>query len=1813
MSLNLNSFPYFDDYNKDKKFHRVLFKPGVAVQARELTQLQTMLQEQIKRFGDHVFKEGSVITGCAEESNFQFPYVTILDTLVDATAIDNDTLADYEGEYVIGQTTGVRALIKKTATGEEGLSPNLKTFYLQYVSSGDDFETTAFEAGEILELESDVDVQFTVSDVGFGSLFSLGDGIVYAGGNFILHSAQTIILERYSQTPTKEVGFVVVEDIVDSTEDETLLDPAQGSFNFTAPGGDRLKLSTELVAYGASDTKPDFFNKLFDIVDGSIQRRYDQTPYGELNRTLARRTYDESGDYTVRPFPIVIEEHPTDSNKVLAAIAPGKAYVRGYEHELLSTKRLDINKATETESRQNQLTSTFFGNYVLVENVSGVFTMNGEVTLRNSTPATIGTARIRDIQYDSGTGASSIYRLHLFNVQMTTGNPFGNVASIIQGDAIAETAELVPSLKQSSLNTLVFPLSVQHMESVDDFVYTYRAVFNNVVVQSDGTFSIALTGDDEWGFTTLGNYRRDIIVIAENDFDGPLAAVNEGDYVFDTLFPDGDGITIASTQQLDFDFDIGGLITPNTVTVIVNVSRGSVAANPKTLQTGRLVGLETDVVGTTGPFYLGTYGVLRVSNVWMGPETDAFTDYLTNNWQNVTTQFVLDDGQRDGFYGISSISPRSGSSLDLTNKKLLVQFDYLNHATTSGYYTVNSYGAPSQIGYEEIPLFRTASGATVNLRNCLDFRPTVARVAGFNDATVIANVEAGKNPSGGLFGAGTFQSGATIPDPNEEAIADLSFFIPRIDRLVLNSEGSFVVVEGNASLTPARPLEPDNSMTLGFINVAPFPSLSEAEAQAAGRPDYANSVVLNDNRRFTMRDIGQLSKRIERLEYYTALSLLELNTATLSIPNADGDDRFKNGILVDSFAGTNIVDRLNPGTNCSIGSGRLGPAFALDNVEMVLDGLTNAVRAPRDAIIVVRQTLAQEEYTLGSTVTASGSGATGLIKHIVPLDEIATHRWVRLYLNNVNGTFGANETVTGPLPGQSGTITFGSGASEISIDADERPALVVVPEPGALVTLPFTHDEYARNPFATKSRNCSNALQFVFEGVLTLDPPIDPWTAPEPPPPPPTPNAPTGNPTGNPDDAIYRRRGFWIDRYPYDEDWRYGNEYFSYEEYANREVEERGAVRPPNPPTSAPPEPVRPPTYMRSRVVNFYAVGMKPNTRVYPFFDGLDVSAYCRPAFLVNNAAVGYDALGASLVVNSVGVVRGQFVVPEDTFLAGSKVFTLTDDADNAVSLDAQCVATALYTAGVQYPYETAGVVSTLPPGITTSRQYSTQNIDIERQITNAVISGRINDPIAQTFFVSNNPGGMLVTKIDLYFRNKSLTQPIVLQIRETVNGTPSQSIVPYSTIVMYPEDINVSEDASSVTEFKFQSPVYLKNNTEYAFVLLPVGSTEDYQVWVSELGQTDIGSTEIIDRQPSSGVFFVSANGRTWTSFPNEDMKFTVYRAEFDPDVVGQIRLKNEPMDFVTITDGEDLVVGDLLRTDGGAGNGHGRLVEFNPETGEGKILVFSGYFEAGDALEDYTLNSVGNEVVGSKTATLDTIENKILNAFAPGFGYLDFNTTDVVWGHRIHSDVGIQPSGYTGFTPSGIVTMTSVKSVFSNSDTPSTLLIQGDLSTEVENLSPVIDLNTMSLVSIANDINNVATDEDTADAGQARSRYISKSVVLADGLEAEDLQVYVTALLAGSSSIRVYAKLRADTDSTDLNQMPWVPLTGQVNTRLGDYTEYRYTIPDANKDIDGVYTYGSGTYKGFKTFAIKIVLLSTNTSTVPTLKDMRAVALQA
>jgi len=145
---DLNVNPYYDDFDESKNYHRVLFKPAVALQARELTQAQSILQNQVERFGQHIFKEGSIIKGCNFNFRSDIEYVKILDKNIAGLDVNTGLVSD--GDFLRGQTANLVSRVTDTAGGLESQNPDLNTLFFNYISS--DNTTTAYANGEILEV-----------------------------------------------------------------------------------------------------------------------------------------------------------------------------------------------------------------------------------------------------------------------------------------------------------------------------------------------------------------------------------------------------------------------------------------------------------------------------------------------------------------------------------------------------------------------------------------------------------------------------------------------------------------------------------------------------------------------------------------------------------------------------------------------------------------------------------------------------------------------------------------------------------------------------------------------------------------------------------------------------------------------------------------------------------------------------------------------------------------------------------------------------------------------------------------------------------------------------------------------------------------------------------------------------------------------------------------------------------------------------------------------------------------------------------------------------------------------------------------------------------------------------------------------------------------------------------------------------------------------------------------------------------------------------------------------------------------------------
>lgn len=400
--INLDTSPYFDDFDPKKDYYKVLFKPGFPVQARELTTLQSILQNQVSNFGQHLFKEGSMVIPGSITYNAKYNSVVLNKQ---QGGIDISLYLDkLVGKTIRGKTSGVTAkVINYLLPPNSGVSN--PTIFVSYVNSGTDTITTVFDDNEEITANSDVVygnttitaesvLASTVStnSVAVGSAAQIRDGIYFIRGFFAQVRESVVILEPFNNTPSYRVGLQITEQIITAGQDNSLYDNAKGFNNFSAPGADRLKISTELIKKPLDDYNDTNFVELLRVDNGEVKKITENSDYNIIKDYLAQRTYEESGDYSVYGLGIRVAESLSDNlgnggvyqgNQVTSSglipsddlavvkVSAGKAYVRGYDINNPGTVNLDTNKPRTVQNVEASSVPFEMGSLFLVNNAIG--------------------------------------------------------------------------------------------------------------------------------------------------------------------------------------------------------------------------------------------------------------------------------------------------------------------------------------------------------------------------------------------------------------------------------------------------------------------------------------------------------------------------------------------------------------------------------------------------------------------------------------------------------------------------------------------------------------------------------------------------------------------------------------------------------------------------------------------------------------------------------------------------------------------------------------------------------------------------------------------------------------------------------------------------------------------------------------------------------------------------------------------------------------------------------------------------------------------------------------------------------------------------------------------------------------------------------------------------------------------------------------------------------------------------------------------------------------------------------------------------
>ena len=859
--------------------------------------------------------------------------------------------------------------------------------------------------------------------------------------------------------------------------------------------------------------------------------------------------------------------------------------------------------------------------------------------------------------------------------------------------------------------------------------------------------------------------------------------------------------------------------------------------------TGGTSGAKARIITSTSPIYY----VLNSETNFIVGETitgeyglaTATVATVTDGSTVITGNFTLDTGQRDNYYDIGRIIRKPSSPIP--TGRLLVIYDYLEHSGTGDFFSVNSYVtgstgvnlnpgvAVNQMDYNDIPTYSATKvdpdqkepSGQFPLADCFDFRPRVADIAGTqtgfyaDGGTGVDQITGNSFNFGARVFTGTGSSSLNFVKPNTVINADFDFYLNKRALVYINKDGEITVKEGASAEVPNLPKPNEGSMLLADLFIPAYTF------------EPADVVVTREkNQRFTMRDIGKLKDRIENVEYYTALNMLERDAESFEVQDSNGLSRFKSGFVVDNFSGHRVgdVNHVDYRVGMDFENGELRPIHHTEAIKLV------------------------EKDTVDTARTSSHYQKTGDLLTLPYTEEQFTSQPYATTIEKVTPLLTSNWL----------------GKLEITPSSDEwfeteiAPRLVINVEGNYNTFLAANEDKVGTvwNAWQTswsgvvRSRTATNSMgNFRVTRVIETT------------------------------RTNLTRRGIRTEVVPKVDE----------ESQGFRKLYD----------TLVP--------FCRSTSIQFKAWGLKPNTKVYPFFDKKLVTAHVTP--LNANFTSGTVTAGQPLVTDTVGNLEGTFLIPDPKvrgtlkFETGEIQFRLTSSNTNSLVPEPSTAADTIYFAKGILETHQETVIATRNAELVrsnlaqTTSKFSTQSRIVSRvRDDNDRDSGsdsRAPDPLAQTFMVDEE-GGIFITSIDLFFAQKDNTLPMWVEIRNVINGYPGPKILPFGTKVIYPSDVTTSTDGSVATKVTFPSPVYVEGGVEYTIALLTAAQINTWSVFIARMGEVEIGGDRTVSLQPHIGVLFKSHNNRAWAMSGMEDLKFNINRAKFNNSTSGTITLNN-------------------------------------------------------------------------------------------------------------------------------------------------------------------------------------------------------------------------------------------------------------------------------------------------------------------------------
>jgi len=1933
LDTNFNVNPYYDDFDEDKKFLRLLFKPGYAVQARELTQVQSLLQNQIGRFGNFTFKNGSIVTG-GQFFNQNATYINLSPVYVETNINANNFI----GQTILSVDESKRAKVIKVYEADSGTNEPI-TLLVQQIYGNTFTSTETIKTNELTPYFANT------TGVGTGQIFSVNEGIYYYDGFFIQTDAQTVAVSKYSNTNANvRCGFEVTESVITSTSDTSLLDPAQDASNYQAPGSDRFKIELVLTTRALDSQDDEQFIELQRIEQANVVESFEQTQLSVLGDILARRTYDESGNYTVKAFELALQNNTSNSAQTDVILSPGKAYVYGYEFKTNAPTTITIEKPREFSNTNNKRITVDYGYFLYTNNHFGTFPMNSlqtvdihcvsqtsiNLTSTGSVSNTkIGTMRVKNIVFDSAENSSNSktyeYKTYIFDVKVdqsvvgnihtatantlvlanvTAGRVLSTVDNAYQGAKIRITtgpgagelsktilsyngatqtatisnserfltlpntqsrfsidfdlaqAEFIGNfnsttlvcgadidsrskdasttyddvyIADSSFEPLIFKLGQEYIKpnTVSDMSYSYRRLYQSQSFASSVSPALSVgTGEDITGAPSVSSVSQNYLVSVVTKGTSP--------YEVGSIVP-SDKITVnATTRQVTVEN--GNNMVAN---IIATIDATTPSYKTKTYVTGNTTIQTTggiDVFSNGAVTLYASQGQVHIANTYTVKVPDsiqslfaadvfdlvkiydfegaAISEANKSAAEDVTSKYFFDNGQRNSIYDHASI--RLKPKVRPPVGPLVVIF---NRFTSSGpgFFITDSYTANNITNFEygKIPTYSSPTlvglNQNYNLRDVLDFRPVRRDPTAGSGNTVVFDVD----PS---------TTGPKVPDVGSDIILDYSYYLPRIDKVILDKSQDFQVIRGVSQLNPPVPKDTDTGMTLYILRNPPYvANTSEI------RVEYVN------NKRYTMKDVGRLDDRISSLEYYTSLSLLEqnaINKQDFSIRDATtGLLRFKNGILVDNFDGSSVADITSADYSASIDPVRkeLRPSFNIDAYSLTFDAANSTGYMQNGPIVSVdgNQVVFIDQPKASRFINVNPFNVVNFIGKVTlnpPSDFWVDTETKPDVLVNIGGNMDAweqlgrsaattewgawNTRVTGVRQEEVGFQNNAAGQNNIGINAGgandrgvatfniqeteesrsgvrstvtfeqitrsigERVVDVSIIQYMREVNILFVGTDFRPNttlyPFFENTSVENNVGNRVNKFFLSTN------------------NVGLRRTVANPESITIKRGATTIGTgivAHISNNIVYVTNITASANFSGSNVTITGD----------------------STALTYSVTGYEHNggqtisatsTTITLRQDAVGSTNYASyngaPIFIAQGTGAGqvktissynvttrvatisgtWDTTPDTSSFYSIGRMRtdesgsvtGIFTVPTGKFRIGEKLFRLVDNQSGDIGSSRTNGEQTFFAQGLLQTKEEVLIQTTVPSGI----QRETVNETRAGATTRTNTGNRVTwtDPLAETFLISplQFPQGIFLSKIRLCFKTKDARIPVTLQVRPVVNGYPSSSeIYPFSTVSLTPDKVKITESPDLDDANKY---------TDFEFdaplFLQPgehsfviLANTNEYETYIAEIGKKDLVTQRQISEQPYGGSLFLSQNGSTWTADQSSDLMFRMFRYRFGTEPADIRFLIEAPTQEIDY-DLAQLVVQDVVTQNTSLN------YTFNSQTLTADYVGFRSIVPG----SDYSMNDGGGaRALFPASANLTFQLAGLMSTTNPDISsFVDTTRVGLIAVHNkinnlelSNSDI-IIVSGGTGYANSSDVTVT-ISGGGGSGATAEANVVSG----VIDNIY-IVDAGSgytgTPIITITpkggggSGANAIVIGETSKSGGPADAKYLTRRITLAEGFDSGDLRVYMTAYKPLGSQIYVYAKYLSSADADTFDQKEWQLLAQLGNANFVSANENDY-----------------------------------------------------